>query len=340
MRIAICGVQVPFVRGGSELLVESLARELRGRGIETDVVQLPFKWYPSREVLSHALAWRLLDLTESSGRPLDLVIATKFPSYLVRHSNKVLWLFHQFRQAYDLEKSPYGEENDGGVREAVRRMDGAAFGECRNIFTISGNVGQRLRVYNRVESTPLYPPPPLDGRYRCDEYSDFILSAGRLESIKRVDLLIKSVAASKARPRCVIAGNGPDAEPLRRLAKELGLANRVSFEGWVSEERLLELYATCRAVYYAPYDEDYGFVTLEAFRSQKPVVTAADSGGVLEWVTDGATGFVIEPDPKALGVAIDRVMEDPALCERLGEAGFERAKGVTWDRVIEALVPS
>jgi len=317
------------------MLIDSLAAQLRDRGIETDLVQLPFKWYPSREVLSHALAWRLLDLTESGGRPIDRVIATKFPSYLVRHPNKALWLFHQFRQAYDLEDSAFGDLNDAGVRDAARRMDGTAFGECRQIFTISGNVSRRLRVYNGVESTPLYPPPPLEGRYRCDGYGDFILSAGRLESIKRVDLLIRAVATSKARPRCVITGEGPDKDRLMSLAKELGVADRVAFEGWVSEERLLDLYATCRAVYYAPYDEDYGFVTLEAFRSRKPVVTAPDSGGVLEWVTDEETGLVT-----ALEAAIDRVMGDQALCERMGSVGYQRAESVTWDRVIEALVPA
>lgn len=332
---------MPFVRGGSEMLVESLTRELRGRGIETDVVQLPFKWYPSNAVLSHALAWRLLDLTEGQGRAVDLVVATKFPSYLVRHPNKVLWLFHQFRQAYDLEGGPYGglakSGEDRRVREAVRRMDDTAFKECRGIFTISGNVGRRLRVYKGVESTPLYPPPPLEGRYRCDGYGDFLLSAGRLEPIKRVDLLLRALAESKSRRCCVIAGDGPEREALGKLANELGIAARVSFEGWVSEERLLELFATCQAVYYAPYDEDYGFVTLEAFRSRKPVLTATDSGGTLEWVSHGETGLVSVPEPGAIGAALDRLAEDVALCRRFGEAGWERAQGIGWERVIEGL---
>jgi len=342
LRVCVCGVQVPFARGGSELLVESLAAQLRQRAVETDVVQLPFKWYPRPAVLSHALAWRLLDLTESQGRPIDLVIATKFPSYLVRHPRKVLWLFHQFRQAYDLGPGEYGDLMNGAddrhVREAVLRMDKVAFGECQVRYTISRNVSRRLLAYNGMESIPLYPPPPFEGRYRCDGYGDFILAAARLEAIKRVDLLLRGVALSKTRPRCVIAGEGPQREPLGRLAKELGLAGRVELPGWVSEERLLELYATCRAVYNAPFDEDYGLVTLEAFRSRKPVLTATDSGGVLEWVTDGETGLVAQPEPASMARVLDVLVEDTPLCERLGSAGFGRARSVDWEQVIDALL--
>ena len=63
---------------------------------------LPFKWYPKEEILAHAAAWRLVDLSESNGRTIDRVIATKFPAYFVRHPCKVTWLMHQYRGAYEL----------------------------------------------------------------------------------------------------------------------------------------------------------------------------------------------------------------------------------------------
>ena len=338
MRVCICGVQVPFARGGSELLIEALGRELRARHVETETVLLPFKWYPDKEVLSHALAWRLIDLTESQGRPIDLVVATKFPSYLVRHPRKVLWLFHQFRQAYDLRESPFAGSQDPAVLDAVRRMDARAFSECAGIYTISKNVSGRLLRYNQVESTHLYPPPPLSDRYRCEGYGDFIFCAGRLESMKRLDLLLRAVALSKPPLRCVIAGTGPEAGLLKRLAGELGIEGRVEFPGWVSDESLLEYYATCRAVYYAPYDEDYGFTTLEAFRSRKPVLTASDSGGVLEWVTHRETGLVTAPEPAALAAALDVIAQDEASCRRWGGSGWERARHIDWEPIIDRLL--
>ena len=85
MRIAVCAPQVPFVRGGAEIFADTLVDELRARDHEAELVTVPFKWYPGTRVLDQAFLWRLLDLTESDGRPIDLVVATKFPSYCVRH---------------------------------------------------------------------------------------------------------------------------------------------------------------------------------------------------------------------------------------------------------------
>ncbi|MBI2886628.1 MAG: glycosyltransferase family 4 protein [Chloroflexi bacterium] len=341
-RICICAVQVPFVRGGAELLVDSLQGALQERGYQAEVVTLPFQWQPARAVLSSALAWRLLDLTHSQGRAIDLVIATKFPAYLVRHPQKVTWLFHQFRQAYDLHGTRYGELDEDAegqrVLPLVRRMDNAILPESRSIFTIARNVSKRLQEFNGIPSTPLYPPPPLDDRYYCEAYGDFILSTGRLDGIKRVDLLLRALKQARGPVRCIITGVGPDASRLAALTRELGLEQQVTFPGFVPEAELLELYARCRAVYNAPYDEDYGFVTLEAFRAQKPVLTASDAGGVLEFVEHQETGLIAEPDPGALAVALERLMDDQDLCRRLGQQGRDRVKDITWDKVIERLL--
>src|SRR5688500_3452218 len=101
-RIAVCEAQVPFVKGGAEYLVRTLVQQLRARGYDAERVSIPFKWYPKEELLSHAAAWRLVDLSEANGRSIDLAIGTKFPTYFVRHPNKVVWLVHQHRAAYEL----------------------------------------------------------------------------------------------------------------------------------------------------------------------------------------------------------------------------------------------
>ena len=85
MRIAVCAPQVPFIRGGAEIVSERLVEELRERDHDVELVTVPFKWYPGERVLTQAFLWRLLDLEEADGVPIDLVIATKFPSYAVRH---------------------------------------------------------------------------------------------------------------------------------------------------------------------------------------------------------------------------------------------------------------
>ena len=85
MRIAVCAPQVPFIRGGAEIVSDRLVEELRKRDHDAELVTVPFKWYPGERVLTQAFLWRLLDLEEADGAPIDLVIATKFPSYAVRH---------------------------------------------------------------------------------------------------------------------------------------------------------------------------------------------------------------------------------------------------------------
>jgi len=341
MRILVCSPQVPFARGGAEILAERLTQELAARGHEADLVTMPFKWYPHENVLTHALLWRLVDLTEVDGRPVDLVIGTKFPSYVVKHPNKVVWLVHQFRQAYELDRTELGQfsesTDDRATRRAIHRLDGVALGEARKLAAISQNVADRLRRNNGLEAEVLLPPPQrLD--FRCDDYGDFVLSVNRLDRAKRIDLLLEAAAADGSM-RCVIAGDGPDKERLESIARSRGLDGRAQFAGRVGEAELADLYARCRGVYYAPVDEDYGMVPYEAFLASKPVVTTNDAGGPLVVVHDRRTGLVIEPRADELARACRFLLDHDAEARAWGEAGRELAVQVTWDKVIEGLLP-
>src|ERR671933_1644218 len=141
MRIAVCLPQVPFERGGAEIFADDLITELRTRDHDVDLVTVPYKWYPGERVLSQAFLWRLLDLEEADGRPIDLAVATKFPSYAVRHPRKVVWLLHQFRQAYELDRTELGQfgesAEDRALRRAVQRLDRIALTEARKVFATS-----------------------------------------------------------------------------------------------------------------------------------------------------------------------------------------------------------
>jgi glycosyltransferase involved in cell wall biosynthesis len=315
---------------------------LRAHGYEVDRVSVPFKWYPKEEILAHAAAWRLLDLSESNGVPIDLVIATKFPSYFARHTNKVAWLIHQYRAAYELCGTEYSDfahtDLDVGLRRRLIDLDTAMLGECRRVFTNARNTASRLEKYNGLKAEPLYHPPRLADRLTGGPAGDYILSVGRLETVKRHDLALRAMAQARGTLRLVIVGEGTQETNLRRLAEELALGDRVVFAGVVRDETLLELYAGALGVVYAPFDEDYGYVTLEAFLAHKPVVTARDSGGTLEFVEDGVNGFVCDPIPEGLAAAFSRLSADRARAAALGDAGYERARLVTWDGVVERLV--
>jgi glycosyltransferase involved in cell wall biosynthesis len=334
MKIAVCRPQVPFARGGAEIFTDDLVAELRARGHDADLVTVPFKWYPGERVLTQALLWRLLDLDEADGRRIELVVATKFPSYVVRHPNKVVWLVHQFRQAYELDRTELGQfgesPDERALRRAVQRLDKIALGEARKVFATSQNVARRLRDSTGIDPEVM-PHPPQELAYRCDEYGDFVLSVGRLDRAKRVDLLID--AAKRAQLPVVIAGDGPDRARLEAMAN-----GSARFTGRVSEEELADLYARCLAVYYAPVDEDFGMVPFEAFLAEKPVLTTTDAGGPLEIVTDRATGIVVEPRAEALAQACTWLREHVDDARAWGRAGKEIAQRVTWDSTIDRLL--
>lgn len=343
-RVAVCEAQVPFVQGGAESHVRQLLAHLRARGYEAELVSVPFKWYPKEEILAHAAAWRLLDLSESNGEPIDVVIATKFPTYFVRHPNKVAWVIHQYRAAYELCGTPYSDfehtERDVHLRDRLIRLDRQMLGECRRVFTNAQNTARRLERFNGIRAEPLYHPPPLADRLRPGPYGHYVLLVSRLEAIKRVDLAIRAMAHVPPPLRLVIVGEGTQRTALAALVEELGLRDRVTFAGATTEEELVALYAEALAVVFAPYDEDYGYVTLEAFLARKPVITTTDAGGPLEFVEDGTTGVICPPDPEALAAAVARLDANRSLAAALGAAGYERARRITWAGVIEKLVGS
>ncbi len=340
--VLVCEAQVPFVHGGAEYHVRELVAQLREHGFLTELVSVPFKWYPKEEILAHAAAWRLLDLSESNGRPIDLVIATKFPTYFVRHSHKVAWLIHQHRAAYELTGTPFSDfahiEVDVALREKIIALDTQMLGECRRLFANARNTADRANRYNGVPAEALYHPPRLASQLGPGPYGDYVLSVGRLESVKRVDLAIRALAHVPGPLRLKVAGTGTQAVAFEALADSLGVADRVDFLGAVDDADLLSLYSGALAVVFPPYDEDFGYVTLEAFLSRKAVITTTDAGGPNEFVVDGVNGYSCAPDPAAMGAVMAQLDGDRRLAAALGDAGFERAREITWTGVIERLV--
>ena len=339
--VVVCEAQVPFVHGGAELHVRGLVAELSRRGYRVERASVPFKWYPKEELLAQAAAWRMIDLSESNGQPIDAVIATKFPTYFVRHPNKVTWLFHQYRAIYDLSGTTFSEfdhtERDVRLRDRLIALDNDMLAESKRLFANARNTAARLAQYNGLTADPLYHPPPLAGKLTAGPYGDYVLSVGRLEANKRVDLIVGAIAHAPGL-RLVVVGEGPLRARLEQTAIDAGVGGRVTFAGRVDEHDLVSLYAGALAVVFPPFDEDYGFITLEAFLARKPVVTTSDAGGPLEFVEDGVSGFVVEPAADAIGAAIARLAADRARAAALGDAGYDRARAITWDGVVDRLL--
>lgn len=347
MRVLIATTQVPFVRGGAEIHAEQLRNVLIAAGHEAEIIAIPFKWYPPERILDHILACRLLDLTESCGVTVDRVIGLKFPAYLIPHPNKVLWILHQHRQAYDLWDHPMGDliqdRNGVLVRDAIRQADQQLIPQSRAVFANSANVAKRLKQYCCINAEPLYHPPQNAEKFYCAADKGYLFYPSRLATLKRQELVLRALADTRQPVRVRFAG-APEtpayAEELKRLARELKVHDRVTWLGLVPEEEKNQHYAHARGIVFPPIDEDYGYITLEAMLSAKPVITCTDSGGPLEFVLDGETGLIAEPTPVALAAALDEVWQDPERAKMWGEAGHARyaSLNISWSNVIERLL--
>ncbi len=347
MKILIATTHVPFIRGGAEAHAAELRTALRNAGHEAEIVALPFKWYPPEKILDHMLACRLLDVTEAAGVTVDLLIGLKFPAYLLPHPNKVLWVLHQHRTAYDLWDHPLNDlrtwPNGVQIRDAIRHTDRHFIAQAKAVYANSQNVAQRLRLFCDIDATPLYHPPPHAERFYCAPATDYFLFPSRVDTIKRQALVLEAMALTQQPVRLRLTGlvaNAVYLEELMSLIRKHNLQQRVEWLGEVTDEEKVQLFAHALGIVYPPIDEDYGYVTLEAMLAAKPVITCTDSGGPLEFVIPNETGYVVGPTPGALASALDQLWSDRAQAKLSGAAGRARYESldITWANVVRTLL--
>jgi glycosyltransferase involved in cell wall biosynthesis len=348
VRVAVLHPQTAFSRGGAELHAESLVRALRDSGHEAELVTIAGKWYPATELAHQMAVWRSFDISESNGLKVDAIVALKFPSYLASHERKIVWLIHQHRSAYELWDHPdfadLSRQEDGPtVRKLVWNSDRLGLGEAKRVFTNSKNVADRLWGSLHLKGEVLYHRSPATDALLTrdpDELGDYLFYPSRLEILKRQSLAIEAMRHVKTPVKLVLVGRGPDERSLRWKIRGHGLEDKVRLEVGVSDDRLHELYRGALGVFFGPYDEDYGYVTIEAFAAARPVVTLTDSGGPLEFVRDAGSGLVTEPRPREIAEAFDRLWSDREAARTWGLEGNRLVREMVpeWPRVVERLL--
>lgn len=325
------------------VIARELTRALREAGHDADILITPQNRF-GRQASAYVATW-LTDVTASEGKAIDRVISLRYPSYAIRHPNHVCWLNHTMREYYDLwprfsaTLSPQGLIKERLRRAAIHATDKYLLTRnVKKLFVQSRTIQQRLAIWPALQSTVLYPPAP-QRPYRADAYGPVFLFVSRLDPLKRADLVVRALATPDgAGLELVISGDGEERSTLERLASELRVANRVTFTGRLTDGDLVSSLAWCRAVVFPPLQEDYGFVTVEAFASRRPVITCVDSGGPAELVQDGVSGFVCQPTPEALAGSMRQLADDRALAERMGAAAFAAGSRLTWRETALKLV--
>jgi glycosyltransferase involved in cell wall biosynthesis len=346
MRIAVCHPRTPFSRGDAASHAARLVLALRQAGHEAEVVLMAGTWYPGSALLHQMGVWRSLDLSESNGLTIDAVIPLTFPAYLVPHERKIVWLIHEHRTVRerwgDRAAGPARRDEAAMVHDAIRAADRSALDEAERVFVNSTNVQRRLWDSLHVVAESLYHRSPLTESLLAlgpGPYGDVVVAPGRLDGSRRQALAIDAMRSVRSDVGLVLAGRGPCEDDLRSRIEDQGLRERVAIEVDPTRDRLHELLSTALAVYHGPFDEDFAYGMLEGFAVRRPVVTLSDSGGALEFVLDGRTGLVVEPEPGEIADAFDRLFEDRALAARLGVTGRAFLEEIpSWTEVIVRLL--
>ena len=345
MRVAILTVRVPFIDGGAEELASGLLHQLKLRKVDADLLSIPFKWHPPEYILDCMNLGRNVDLTGINGVKIDRLITLKFPAYYSEHENKCLWLIHQHRQAYDL----YGTENGdlhhskigNEVTSKIKDWDDTLIPEHQDIFTISQKVTSRLETFNSIESNVLRPPPAHPEKFHFKSTEDFILAPGRFDPLKRQMEILEAMANIDSRLKLIFIGqdNSSYGNECKKRAEELNLVNRIQFMGVVGENEKNDLYSRCYCVYNGVFEEDYGYVTVEAFLSSKPTIVFADCGGPLEFIENEINGFVVNSNAE-LSEMINKLFSNKKLAVSIGCEGKNKLKelNLNWDYVIDRLL--
>ena len=341
--IAVVTSSPPFAEGGHLVMARELVRALREEGHEAGLIVTPQNRF-GRQGSAYLAAWCTDVGLAHEEKKVDRVISLRFPGYAVQHPNHVLWLNHRMREYYDLwdqfrsHLTWKGRIKEGMRRGLIHRVDKYLFNKMQRRYVISATVQGRLTRFGGIQSEVLYPPPPKRD-YRHESYGNYLFGVSRLSPLKRFDLVLQALAEPMAASiRCVIAGEGADLEKLKALASHLDVEHRVQFVGRLNDREVIDHLARCRAVIFPPFNEDYGFVTVEAFMCGKAVITCSDSGGPAELVRNGENGFVTAPTPEALALAMRALIDDRNLAARLGEGGARLAKAMTWSAAVHELL--
>lgn len=319
------------ITGGAELLYAGLQQAFVLRGYDAKLIEIEVDESSFENILQGYQDFKNLDLNEYDG-----VISTKAPSYNIQHDNHICYLLHTMRVFYDRFDDEMKNSSDNLMRrDNIIAMDSDIFSKIPHLLTIGHEISSRLIKYNGIYHSEVLHPPLIEDRFKRLDYKQFAFIPSRLHRWKKIDFLIESWKEVKSNIDLFIAGTGEDRAYFEKLA---GDDSRIKFLGSITDEELVDYYAKTLFVPFAPINEDYGYVTLEAFRSKKMVLTCRDSGEPTNMVINQVNGFVVERNTKAFSKQVDYIVENQEKAKLYGEQGYELSSHINWDNTIKMFI--
>ncbi|MDW5416965.1 glycosyltransferase family 4 protein [Iodobacter sp. CM08] len=340
MNIMLAANITPFLHGGADYHIQGTADALRNAGCKVEILRLPFTFQPEQSILDLMQWCNKLNLNHPNGYRVDRLISLQFPCYGIEHNHHTAWIMHQHRAVYELYSPQNSSPALAQLKDAIIEYDHYALSHCTQRFANSKRVAARLYQYNDLKAQPLYHPPPAYQAFHHAQDLGYIFCPSRIETLKRQDLLIKALALAPKSLPIVIAGTGGQADNLMRLCEQLNLTARVKMLGAISEAEKIAYYAHATAVFFAPFDEDYGYITHEAMLSGKPVISCSDSGGPLEFIEHLNTGWIVEPTPEAIATVLEWISQHRNKVEQMGLAAQQAWPSfkISWNNVLSQLL--
>jgi glycosyltransferase involved in cell wall biosynthesis len=317
------------VKGGNQYIAEALAKYINKYTVHKATnIHTVMNHHPNQSLIKSYLAHGAMNLSN-----FDMVISSKFPSYMIKHHNHICYFAHFYRQFYDFWPQQEKYLQTILTRKLIKFLDKKGLKKTKRIIAYSKFIQKRLRNEN-IESELIY-CPPIEEDFKCRKY-DYILSTSILDdNRKRISLLIKAMKFIEEDIKLIIAGTGPHEAKLKKLAKG---DSRIIFVGYKSPRELIDYYANALCTCLVSYKEDYGLVTIESMKSKKPVITCKDSGGPLEFVTHNETGLIADSTPESIAQQLSVLIKDKDKAKRLGKNAEEKVREINWKDAINKII--
>jgi len=265
---------------------------------------------------------------------------------------KILTLHTQYEQyAYYIAPIPQKL-----THEAIKRIIFNLAYKIDCITTPSGSMKELIKSYgikNRIEVIPN--AIELDSfrqkdelkcseirkRYNLKEDDKVILYVGRVAQEKSIDKIIEALAITKRKGisnvRLLIVGGGPAIEELKNLVRSLQIEEQVIFTGEVKNEEIRHYYKIAYLFTIASTSETFGIVIIEALASGIPVL-AVRAPGAVDILTDGLDGLLVDDDVEKFANALDKIIREPELRERLSQGALKTSERYSIDIVSERML--